>query len=331
MDARLTDEQRSVRDTAARMAQKSATTTVDGLGKTRSADRLARDLVASGFTELRASDAGPTGVEVALVAEQLASAAAEASFIGTTLAADLCRRAGVGAPSSCTIALTGDLARLATQDELPAAVAFDSAAVSRALYLKPSGEKFGLASVPVGARGAAVDLTRPLARLSQEDSVELTGAALTADDIAAWRAFGHAVLSADLLGSARAAHLATVAYAIGRTQYGRPVASFQAVQHLLAESLVLLEGAQSAVGYASWAVDAEPADTAIDTALVSKLYCTSAARTISEIAIQVHGGIGNTWECMVHIHLRRALLAGQILGDEGALMEELIEHRLRAA
>lgn len=331
MDARLTDEQRSVRDTAARMAQKSATTTVDGLGKTRSADRLARDLVASGFTELRASDAGPTGVEVALVAEQLASAAAEASFIGPTLAADLCRRAGVGAPSSCSIALTGDLARLATQHELPAAVAFDSATVSRALYLTPSGDKFGLASVPVGARGGAVDLTRPLARLSREDSVELAGVALTADDIAAWRAFGHAVLSADLLGSARAAHLATVAYATGRTQYGRPVASFQAVQHLLAESLVLLEGAESAVSYASWAVDAEPAATAIDTALVSKLYCTSAARTISEIAIQVHGGIGNTWECMVHIHLRRALLAGQVLGDEGALMEELTEHRLRAA
>src|SRR5690349_17511025 len=109
MDARLTDEQRSVRDTAARMAQKSATRTVNGLGKTRSIDQLARDLAASGFNELRASDAGPTGVEVALVAEQLASAAAEASFIGPTLAVDLCRRAGIVAPSSCTVALTGDL------------------------------------------------------------------------------------------------------------------------------------------------------------------------------------------------------------------------------
>jgi len=331
MDARLTAEQRDLRDTAARMARKSAPLTVAGLGDQTRINQLADDLTDSGLLELRDLGSGPTSVEVALVTEQLALAAAEASYLGPTLAVDLCRRAGVVAPAQCTIALTADLARIATQQDLPGSVAIDAGTAKCAIYLTSAGENFGLACVPVNAGVGTLDLTRPMARPSSQDSNELEGASLTADDLSAWRAFAHAVLSADLLGSARASHLAAVEYACGRTQYGRAVATFQAVQHLLAESLVLLEGAQSAVNYVAWAVDAEPADAAVDTALVSKLYCLTAARTINEIAIQVHGGIGNTWECMIHVHLRRALLAGQILGDEATLIEELVDRRLKAA
>jgi alkylation response protein AidB-like acyl-CoA dehydrogenase len=327
----LTDEQRGLRETVARMARKSSASSVAELGDKQRVDQLAKDLAEAGLLELRDPEAGPTAVEVAIVAEELALTAAEASFVGPTLAADLCRRAGVKVPPSSTVALTDDLSHIATPSELTKAVAFDAGSVQRALYITPNGDKFGLAWVDVGAASHSVDLTRPLGQLVEDESTVLVDATLTADDLAAWRSFAHAMVSADLLGAARAAHVATVDYATSRTQYGRPVASFQAVQHLLAESLVLLEGAESAVNYAAWAVDAEPLDEAIEVALVSRLYCTTAARTVNEIAIQVHGGIGNTWECMVHVHLRRALLAGQVLGDEGVLMEQLVDRRLKVS
>jgi alkylation response protein AidB-like acyl-CoA dehydrogenase len=135
------------------------------------------------------------------------------------------------------------------------------------------------------------------------------------------------MLAADLLGSLNAAHDMTVTYARDRQQYGRAIGSFQAVQHLMADSLVWLEGARSAVQYASWAADQDDAGEAVQAALVAKIYCSIAARSVCEIAIQVHGGIGNTWECMVHVHLRRALVSAQAFGAENPLLEELSQLR----
>ena len=109
----------------------------------------------------------------------------------------------------------------------------------------------------------------------------------------------------------------TVAYAAERQQYGVPVGSFQAVQHLLAEARCLMEGSLSVALHASWAVDNLPPDDARAAGRVAKAYCARAARTVCETAIQVHGGIGNTWECIVHVYLRRALLSSQWFGDDG--------------
>ena len=69
--------------------------------------------------------------------------------------------------------------------------------------------------------------------------------------------------------------------------------------------------------HAAWAVDALPADDALAAAAVAKAYCARAARTVCETAIQVHGGIGNTWECLAHVYLRRALLSSDLLGGVG--------------
>ena len=88
-----------------------------------------------------------------------------------------------------------------------------------------------------------------------------------------------------------------------------PIGSFQAVQHLLADAFVATEGSRSVALHAAWAVDALPADEALAAAAVAKAYCARAARTVCETAIQVHGGIGNTWECLAHVYLRRALLS----------------------
>ncbi len=123
----------------------------------------------------------------------------------------------------------------------------------------------------------------------------------------------------------------TVAYAADRRQFGVPVGSFQAVQHLLADAHCLLEGSISIALHAAWAADALPPADAVAAGRVAKAYCARAAKTVCETAIQVHGGIGNTWECLAHVYLRRALLSSQWFGDDAVQLHALAAERLGAA
>ena len=127
-----------------------------------------------------------------------------------------------------------------------------------------------------------------------------------------WLALALATTSADLVGTARGAHTLACDYTKIREQYGKSIGSYQAIAHLLAESLALIEGSVSISRHAAWAVDElDPAES-IRAARFAKVYCARAARTVCETAIQVHGGIGNTWECLAHVYLRRALNSSQL-------------------
>ena len=123
----------------------------------------------------------------------------------------------------------------------------------------------------------------------------------------------------------------TVDYAAQRQQFGVPVGSFQAVQHLLADAHCLMEGSSSIALYASWAVDNLDPFAAREAGRMAKAYCARAARTVCETAVQVHGGIGNTWECIVHVYLRRALLSTQWFGDDSEQLRALAGERLGAS
>lgn len=125
------------------------------------------------------------------------------------------------------------------------------------------------------------------------------------DDLAT----GLALSSAELVGIMRGAIELSVAYARDRKQYGAPIGSFQAIQHMLADAFVALEGSRSVALHAAWAVDALEPHDAIAAGSVALAYCARAARDVCETAIQVHGGIGNTWECLAHVYLRRVLAA----------------------
>jgi alkylation response protein AidB-like acyl-CoA dehydrogenase len=116
-------------------------------------------------------------------------------------------------------------------------------------------------------------------------------------------------------------------YAKERRQYGVAIGSFQAVQHLLADALVATEGSRSVALHAAWAVDALPADEAVAAGALAKAYCSRAARQVCETAIQVHGGIGNTWECLAHVFLRRALLSSDLFGGVGPSLDRMLAHR----
>ena len=127
-----------------------------------------------------------------------------------------------------------------------------------------------------------------------------------------WQALALVATAADLVGDARGAHAVACDYAKIREQYGKQIGSYQAVAHLLAESLALIEGSVSVLRHAAWAVDELTADEAIRAARVAKIYCARATRTVCETAVQVHGGIGNTWDCLAHVYLRRALTSTEL-------------------
>ncbi|MCV7423190.1 acyl-CoA dehydrogenase [Mycobacterium yunnanensis] len=152
----------------------------------------------------------------------------------------------------------------------------------------------------------AVDLTNGFAGIV-ESPKELEE--LGAENAARWHALALTATTADLVGAARGALALAVDYAKVREQYGSTIGSYQAVRHLLAESLALIEGCVSVLRHAAWAVDELPAEEAVEASKVAKLYCARSALNVCETSIQVHGGIGNTWECLAHVYLRRVLVA----------------------
>ena len=335
MDVRLSTEQQALRDSAAQVVDRLGPLTVGQLDDAERAAKLDAAVHAAGWRELRTAneDGAPwaSGVETAIIAEELGRRLADTSFVGPTLAAELRRLAGAPAgTSSETVALAPGLAELATEGgPLEGAVAIDAAGSASALLLVPAPDGHQLAGAALPGEAVRVDLTRPSVALGPGVAVAAIGGqtrTITPEDLARWTALGLALSCADLVGIMRGAVQLTSDYAGERRQYGKPIGSFQAVQHLLADAFVLMEGSRSVTLHAAWAVDALAAPDALAAAAVAKAYCSRAARTVCETAIQVHGGIGNTWECLAHVHLRRALLSSDILGGAGVSLARVLAH-----
>jgi len=185
-----------------------------------------------------------------------------------------------------------------------------------------------LAQLTLGPAGAEIDLTRALASPdgTTAAAIEAADRALSGDDLQKWWALGLALTCSDLVGVMRGVLGLASDYAASRRQYGVPVGSFQAVQHMLADALVAMEGSRSVALHAAWSVDALPPADALVAASTAKAYCARAARSVCETGIQVHGGIGNTWECLAHVFLRRALVSSDILGGVGANLARVLAH-----
>jgi alkylation response protein AidB-like acyl-CoA dehydrogenase len=123
-----------------------------------------------------------------------------------------------------------------------------------------------------------------------------------------------ALLAADLLGSAEASLELTRQYAIERVQFGKPIGSFQAVSHRLANSLVDMEIGRSLLYGACLALD-EKRDNAVALVSAAKAWLSDTAVSAAEGAMQIHGGVGFTWEYDVHLHMRRSRCNAALLGD----------------
>lgn len=285
MDVRLNAEQRQLRDAAAKLADDLGPGSVADLGDDTRLARLEKAVAQTGWRQLRSD--GASGVEVAIVAEEFGRGLVDVPFLGPVLADDLCRHIDVEVPAA-TIA-GGD-------------IAFDARGAEQAVVLRDDT----VLSAGVGAARDGADLTRSRAELVGTPNPM---GQLAAEGTLRWQALALTATSADLVGTARGAHALACDYAKIREQYGKPIGSYQAVAHLLADGLALIEGSVSVLRHAAWAVDELDATDAVHAGRIAKLYCARAARTVCETSIQVHGGIGNTWECLAHVYLRRALVS----------------------
>jgi len=131
-------------------------------------------------------------------------------------------------------------------------------------------------------------------------------------------------MAAEMLGAADRVLEMTVAYAKDRVQFGRPIGGFQAVKHRCADMLVDVEGMRSSTYYAGWAVGAGDPDASA-AASVAKVWCSDAARRVMASGLQVHGGIGFTWEHDMHLFLKRSQLDQMSFGDAGFHRQRLAQ------
>ena len=207
-----------------------------------------------------------------------------------------------------------------------------------------AGSDLILASVRFGTGGpvglVALDRTRPgvslrphvgLDRSSRHDEVTFSAVSITEDDIVGGAPSAAAVALASEGGAAAAALQMTgiaarvlddaVAYAGQRTQFGKAIGSFQAIKHRCADMAVSLEGARSAAYYAAWAV-AEDSPGLEQAVSMAKAFCGDTSRFVCREGIQIHGGIGFTWDLGLHLWVRRAKMLESAYGDA-------IQHRER--
>lgn len=181
--------------------------------------------------------------------------------------------------------------------------------------------------VPTAAPGVRVtalttmDQTRPLAQVVLDGAVgEPLPEPVAA--VAALEAGGWLCLSAEALGGAQAALDRTVAYSRERVQFGRPVGSFQAYKHRLADMMIEIEQARSAVYWAACAIDESDPEARL--ALhAAKSFCADTYRMCAGNMIQLHGGIGFTWEHDAHLFFKRARSIGSMMGDSDWHREQI--------
>ena len=162
-------------------------------------------------------------------------------------------------------------------------------------------------------RCVSLDMTRPHAVLRLDDVVAEPLADAAAARAAALQG-GWIALAADALGGAQACIERTVAYAKERVQFGRRIGSYQAVKHRLADMMVEIEQARSAVYWAACAADEGSADAPF-AAHAAKAFATDAYASCAGNMIQLHGGIGFTWEHDAHIFFKRARADQALLGS----------------
>jgi len=169
----------------------------------------------------------------------------------------------------------------------------------------------------------SMDQTRRIAEVAL-DGVVVGEEALLGAEGQGWRLIER--LGAEMCGGAQRVLDMSVEYAKVREQFGKPIGSFQAIQHKCANMMVQVESSKSATYYAAWAVanDVEEAPLA---AAMAKAYCSDAYRVVAGEGIQIHGGIGFTWEHDMHIYFKRAKSSEVTFGD-ATWNRELVAQRI---
>ena len=316
----LTDEQRSIKQAVRELCQSRCDIAAVRamLAGSDHGDRLWADLAAAGWTGLCvAEEHGGQGLgilELSLVTEELGYALAPAAFFGNAAAGLVIAAAGSAEQQSRLlpgIASGQRRAALGLLGPEGSALALDAAGASVLVLVGP-GRGLVVDSGDFSLEPAeGLDLTRRLSTVPVPASAQsLAGPVATALDQV------EVLLAAELVGIAQHTMELALAHAKQRQQFGRPIGAYQAVSHRCADMLLLTESARSAVLAAGWTADHDQAGLAF-AASVAKVAAAEAGWRVATSSLQVHGGIGFTWEHDLHLFLRRAEVSAHLLGSTG--------------
>jgi alkylation response protein AidB-like acyl-CoA dehydrogenase len=295
----------------------------DLLAKDRTVDWSS--LVDAGWVGLevpeRFGGAGASFAEVAVICEEMGRAASINSYLGSGVLA-------VGTLKALQPSETRDrLLAEVVSGTVRLAVALDSTdfvpdaeGADRVLVLTDGG--VGIAVVTATSQ-PVLDETR---RLATVDGVEVSEVLrFDGDHASAVRRLldrAAVAVACDSLGLCEAMLSATVAYAKVRQQFGRPIGSFQAVKHACADMLVSIAVSRQLVEAAVQAIVEDRADAGVAAAMAKSYVCSVAVDVVGK-AMQLHGGIGYTWESGVHVYLKRAALNRSLFGSPAAHRKDL--------
>jgi alkylation response protein AidB-like acyl-CoA dehydrogenase len=351
MNLELNEEQTALRDTARRFLAERAPISGhvrelldDPSGTTDAVWRGLADLGTTGLlVPSEYGGAGMTMVEAGIVAEELGAALHPGPWLSTAVAAPRAlSRFGAqdaeaaklltGIADGTTIATVGPLdgSPLAHGPEASLRGEFsvlDAAAADVLLVFTEDPYGASLFAVQTDSPGvsvtleAGIDQTRKQFRVTLDDASAHRLGAASPEAVAAVVDDVLIATAADALGAAQAVMDLAIEYAKVRKQFGQPIGSFQAVQHLCVDMYETVELARSGVIHALWAADAHP-DQAHLAALRAKAFAGRLA-TVADTAIQVFGGIGYTWEHNAHLYLKRLLGWSAYLGGPDDRLIEL--------
>ena len=335
MEFVFTEEQQMIGETARAFFAENATS--ERTRKAMAADGIDRELWTAFCQELGLSGigipetAGGAGlglVELAIIAEAAGAQVAALPMLGSlSLSAQAIAAGGSADQQAAHLPglLSGEViagyvhdAGLKTDgNSLTGAAGFVAHGGSAQLFVVTSNT--GAWLVPADAAGVTVaalttmDQTRPYARVTLNGAVGEPLANAAAAIAAAHRA-GFVTVAAEALGGAQASLDRTVAYAKERVQFGRAIGSFQAYKHRLADLMIEIEQARSAVYWAACAVD-EGSDEAELAVHAAKSFAADTFFLCAGNMIQLHGGIGFTWEHDAHLYFKRARAIQSMLGS----------------
>ncbi len=170
-----------------------------------------------------------------------------------------------------------------------------------------------------------MDITRRVSQITFEGAEAEAMSASSFEDAWPW-VFDRVLLTlaAENAGGADAILRKTVAYATERVQFGKPIASFQAIKHRCAEMLMKAESSKALCCYAAWALS-ENTEEAAAAAAMAKSFSADAYRACTADAIQIHGAIGFTWEMPIHLYYKRARANAALFGSASQLRDRVIE------
>jgi hypothetical protein len=303
MDFTLTDDQQLLRDTARSLLEKECP---PSLVRAYQDDPSAADGLSKHLSEWLELGRGPL-VDLCLFLEELGAVVAPGPFFAQAVL-----WAPLGLEGTGTVAFV---------DSLVAPYALEADRAERIAVITPEQTVVVDASTIELRRIEIIDWTRHVFDLA---ATEAPGQLVPELDVEALEDRIFVALAAELVGTARTLLEKSIAYAKERRQFDRPIGSFQAIQHKLADMALVYEQAWSAVYYAAMCIDADDPDRhrAVH---VAKVMAGEAAKRAAKDGIQVHGGVGYTWEHDLHLFIRRAYGSEHLFGTADWHRDRLAE------